>query len=66
MRYEDTANTTRLAGYALVNLYAGYQLDADWSLQARLNNVFDKEYELSSNFNTLGSNLFVSVSYAPQ
>jgi vitamin B12 transporter len=66
MRYEDTANTTRLAGYALVNLYAQYQLDTNWSLQARLNNVFDKEYELSSTFNTLGSNLFVSVSFAPQ
>jgi vitamin B12 transporter len=73
-RYNDTANTQRLAGYGLVNLTADYKINQDWNVQARVNNLFDKDYALAFDgdpkaggfvYNTPGSNLFVSVRYSP-
>jgi vitamin B12 transporter len=57
------AEGTRMHGYGLLNLTAIYALDREWSIRARWNNVFDRQYELAQNFNTPGSNVFVSVQY---
>jgi vitamin B12 transporter len=74
MRYNDVANTQRLAGYAVFNLTADYKINQDWKVQARVNNLLDKDYALAYDgnpsaggfiYNTAGSNLFVSVRYAP-
>lgn len=62
-RYDDIANRNRLGGYGLLNLYASYDFAPNWSLFGRWNNVFDKDYELSRNYNTAGSNVFVGVRY---
>lgn len=64
-RYNDVANTERLSGYTLVNLYGNYRINDDWSLNARVNNLFDRKYELAKDYGTFGTNLFVSVRYAP-
>jgi vitamin B12 transporter len=61
---EDPA--TKMHGYALFNLTVSYALGRDWSVRARWNNVFDREYELVQNFNTPGSNVFVAVQYQTQ
>ena len=60
-RFDDAADTIRMGGYALLNLTAQYDFTNRWSLQARLNNVFDKHYELAADFNTAGTNVFVGV-----
>ena len=62
-RYDDAANTRKLGGYGLVNLFAQYKLDRSWQLEARANNVFDKDYTLANGYNTLGANVFVGVRY---
>lgn len=62
-RFDNVANTQRMAGYAIWNVLASYRLNRQWSLFARWNNVFDKEYELATNFATPGSNVFVGVRY---
>ena len=62
-RFDDTANTRELAGYALVNLYASYTINRDWSAYARWNNVLDKDYRLANGYATPGSNVFVGVRY---
>ncbi|MGS0744104.1 TonB-dependent receptor domain-containing protein [Glaciimonas sp. GG7] len=62
-RYDDPANTVVLGGYSLLNLYASYDLRANWSLFGRWNNVLNKDYELAKNYATAGSNLFVGVRY---
>lgn len=64
-RYNDVANLERMSGYTLVNLYSEYRINNDWSLNARVNNLFDRKYELAKDYGTLGTNLFVSVRYAP-
>lgn len=62
-RFDDTANTRELAGYALLNLYASYTINRDWSAYARWNNVLDKDYRLANGYATPGSNVFVGVRY---
>jgi len=34
----------KIAGYSTVNLSAAFQVNHEWNLFARINNVFDKEY----------------------
>jgi len=65
-RFGTAANsdTSRMGGYALVNLTAGWALTPQWSLSARLNNVADKHYELVQGYNTPGRNLFVALAYS--
>ncbi|MBF4989844.1 TonB-dependent receptor domain-containing protein [Methylophilus sp. QUAN] len=80
-RYNDPDNQVRLAGYGLLNLTADYKVNREWNLQARINNVLNKDYALaygstaidgnfgttsySVPYNTPGSNLFVSIRYTP-
>ncbi|MDR3352928.1 MAG: TonB-dependent receptor [Zoogloeaceae bacterium] len=64
-RYRDVNNRERLPGYALVNLRAAYRLAPDWTLFARLNNVFDKEYIHDSIYSAEGANVFLGIRYAP-
>lgn len=63
----DQNATTRLAGYGLVNLTYRYRLAPRWQVEARVENLLDKDYVLASSFagdwNTLDRTLFVSVRY---
>ncbi len=65
-RYDNAANTVYLRGYMLLNTTLAYKLNQDWKLQARANNLFNKDYELVNGYNTMGTNLFVSLHYQPQ
>ena len=62
-RFDDAANKKRMGGYGLVNLFADYRLDREWTLFARANNLFDKEYELARDFATPGASVFVGLRY---
>lgn len=74
-RFNDADNEIKLAGYALLNFTASYKINSDWALNARVNNLLDKDYTLASYasfynpnaaaFNTMGTNLFVSLRYSP-
>lgn len=80
MRYNDSDNQQRLAGYGLLNLVGGYRINNEWTIQARINNALNKNYALAYGstavdgnsasslvpYNTPGSNLFVSVRYTPK
>ena len=65
-RFDDIANTRRLGGYGVLNLLANYRLEKNWTLFARANNIFDKQYELSMDYATPGANVFVGIRYSPQ
>lgn len=70
-RYNNAANTKRMGGYALLNLTANYRINPEWKLEARANNVLDKDYVLAYTgntdnaiaYNTAGSNVFVGLRY---
>lgn len=75
-RYDDAANRFKLAGYTLLNLTAMYQYNESWSINARLNNVFNRQYSLATSassfnrngpdYNTPGTNLFISARWIPK
>lgn len=65
-RFDTDANTTRLGGYALLNLYGSYKPSRDWSVFARANNILDKDYATALGYETAGANVFLGVRYTPQ
>lgn len=70
-RYNNASNTVKLSGYALLNATVDYRFAKDWSMQARANNILDKQYAIALDFggepyNTSGANLFVNIRYQPE
>jgi len=55
-----------LPGYTLWSFYASKVLDAGWTLRARIDNAFDRQYELASGYNTPGVGAFVTLQYQPK
>ncbi|MFY9329587.1 MAG: TonB-dependent receptor [Georgfuchsia sp.] len=71
-RFNDNTNTQTLGGYSLLNLDANYRLTPEWSLQAKIGNLFDRDYVLLKDqfslneFTTPGRNFFLNVRYRPK
>ncbi|SDX00682.1 TonB-dependent receptor domain-containing protein [Marinobacter mobilis] len=49
-RYDDAANTKKLAGYATLDLRASWAFARNWSTRLTLANVFDREYATAQRF----------------
>ena len=74
-RYDDPhwqtrLNQVRMGGYALTNLFAEYRLDKDWQAFARVDNLFDRKYEMARQvnviFGTPGITAFAGIRYTFQ
>ena len=65
-RYSTNTETDEMGGYSLVNLTARYALSKELSIEGRINNLFDKNYETVHGYNTAGFNAFVGVRYQPK
>lgn len=52
-----------VAGYTLLNLGVGYQLNPSWSARLRLDNALNRKYEQISGYNTAGSSLTLAMSF---
>ena len=65
-RFDDPANTLRMAGYGTLDLRAEWSFIPDWSLGARLNNVAGKAYETSYGYNQPGREAYLTLRYAPR
>ncbi len=61
---DDIAGTA-LPGYAIMNLRATYAITADWRLTGRIENLFDRDYELVHGYNTPGLSGFLEVVWQP-
>jgi vitamin B12 transporter len=64
-RYDDAANTQRLGGYTLLNLYASTRIARDYTVLARIDNLADKPYEMIRTYATPGRVLYVGLKWAP-
>lgn len=62
-RYTDKKNSDTLADYTLVNLSGNYYLSPKLTLGAKLNNLTNKKYETIKDYNSLGINSMVTLSY---
>ena len=64
-RYDDAANTVEVGGYATADLRLEYALHPDWTLQARVTNLFDRDYQLVDWYNQPGREFGLSVRWQP-
>jgi len=61
--YDDQANTRRNPGYGVLNLRLDHRLSADWLLQAKIDNLFDHDYQTRNGYNEPGRILFLGIRY---
>jgi len=69
--FNDTANADRLSGFATLDLRAAYAIDPQWTLEASVRNLFDREYATvrdftGADYNQPGRGAFVTVRYQQQ
>ena len=67
-RFDDTANTPAkcLPGYATLDLYGNYRLQAGWTVEGRVNNLAGRVFETAYGYNQPGRQLFIGLRYAPK
>jgi len=58
-------DTIQLPGYGLVNFNLNHPLNNELILQFKVENAFNKEYELASGFNTASRAIYIALSYRP-
>ncbi len=65
-RFDDAANTRALPGYTTVDLYVDYAVSKDWSLQAKVNNLTDRQYETALGYNQAGRAAYLTLRWQPR
>jgi vitamin B12 transporter len=65
-RFDDAANLNRLGGYATIDLYADWQFSRDWSVQGKVNNLADRDYETAMGYNQPGRAFYVTLRWQPK
>ena len=53
----------RMGGYAIMNTRTHWHLSPDWTLRAKIDNLFDKDYEQAAGYNTQGRYFETSLTY---
>lgn len=62
-RFDDPENDIKLDGYATADLRAGYELVPGLSLQGRVENALDQDFQTVDTFNQQGRKFFVTLRY---
>ena len=65
-RKDSDYSDTVLPGYAIASFYASKEIELGWTLRGRIENAFDRKYELASGYNTPGAGVFVTLQYQPK
>jgi vitamin B12 transporter len=60
------SSSVSLSGYSIVNLFASYQYDSNWSAKLKIENLFDRSYQQSYGYNTPGFGAFLTLQYSPE
>ena len=64
-RYDDLANTTKLDSYTVVDLIGELHFGKGWSVQGKIANAFDEDYETAAYYYQDGRTYFVTLQYQP-
>ncbi|MFD2943641.1 hypothetical protein [Flavobacterium notoginsengisoli] len=59
----STSYGTKVSDYTLLNLYASGKIMKNFSLDAGINNILDRNYSLVEGFPEEGRNLFVTLRF---
>jgi vitamin B12 transporter len=65
-RKDSHYSTNMLGGYSLWSFYASRKVDNNWTARVRLDNVFDKQYQLAYGYNTPGRGIYATLQYSPK
>lgn len=65
-RFDTTTEGRPMHGYGVANAFASKALGKDWSLEGRINNLFDRVYENAWAYAVPGRELFVGLRYQPK
>lgn len=65
-RWDDVANSRRLPGHATLDLRAEWLLAPAWTLQGRVANLFDREFQTASFYRQPGREWLLTLRYAPR
>lgn len=65
-RKDSHYTSNMLGGYALWSFYASHKLDENWTARVKLENAFDKQYQLAYGYNTPGRGIYASLQYSPK
>lgn len=65
-RFDDAANRNRLASYTTIDLHARWRFAPAWSLQAKVNNLADRDYETALGYNQPGRSFYLTLRWQPQ
>jgi vitamin B12 transporter len=64
--FNDANNTQRLDGYTTADLYADYQMDKNWKLRTKINNISNRVFETILGYNQPGRAVYVSLIWQPK
>ena len=53
-------------GYALWSFYASRKIDNEWTARVKLDNAFDRQYQLAYGYNTPGRGIYATLQYQPK
>lgn len=62
-KYGFPSSRVDLDAFTLVNLSGGYKLSSRWSLNGRIENLLDEDYELVYGYNTPGLSAYLNLRY---
>lgn len=65
-RYDDAANTRPLAAYTVADVYAQWQFAREWSAQAKVNNLTNRQYETAHGYNQPGRGVYLTLRWMPK
>lgn len=64
-RYDDLANTAQLPGYTVVDFIGEFSFGSGWSVQGKIANAFDRDYETARFYYQDGRTYSVTMRYQP-
>ena len=64
-RYDDLGNIREVDGFATLDLRAEYRFARHWTLQAKVANLFDEQYETTSFYNQPGRTWSLMLRFQP-
>ena len=65
-RKNSQYDSVLLGGYSVWSFYASKSIDKEWMVRARVENAFDRKYQLAHSYNTPGVGAFVTLQYQPK
>ncbi len=62
----NTQTSGTLAGYATWVFYASRKINTDWTARLKVENAFNRNYELAGGYNTPGRGIYATLQYQPK